>query len=116
MLIIIIIYVTFLIGVGILGDSMRAGFAVGFFASLILSPIIGLIIVISMGPKDKTLVAILTPKQEVQHIEKHKLTINKNFIEKSKLTGKFNVGKQSDIFKSFKDYDDAVEYLKSLYK
>lgn len=47
----IIVWILLSLGVGFLGDSRRVGFAGGFFWSLLLSPLIGVIIVLASRRK-----------------------------------------------------------------
>jgi len=47
----IIVWILLSLGVGLLGDSRRVGFAGGFFWSLLLSPLIGVIIVLASQRK-----------------------------------------------------------------
>lgn len=51
MIVEIIFWILLSIGVGFLGDSRRVGFAGGFFWSLLLSPLIGVIIVLASKRK-----------------------------------------------------------------
>ena len=48
-----IFWIVFSVVVGALGTDKSAGFWGGFIASLILSPLIGLIIVLASGPSKK---------------------------------------------------------------
>ena len=47
----IVLWILFSVGVGFLGDSRRVGFAGGFFWSLLLSPLIGVVIVLASKRK-----------------------------------------------------------------